>query len=105
MPDTRSHRGPHPEDEHLFAHDQWPILRTATHDLCWLLDRGYAVPSALVLVGDRYALQKRQRIAVARCACAHDAADRRRARRIEPQALDGRDLWIDGYNLLTTLEA
>jgi Protein of unknown function (DUF434) len=54
MPDTRTHRGPHPEDSRLFAPEAWPVLRQATEDLCWLLSRGYAASSALKLVGDRY---------------------------------------------------
>ncbi len=72
MPDQRQHRGPHPEDTQLFAPEYWPRLREATRDLSWLLSRGYASPSALKLVGDRYSLNVRQRIAVARCACGED---------------------------------
>jgi hypothetical protein len=56
MPDRRTHRGPHPEDERLFAADGLPILRQAVADLCWLLSRGYAPESSLKLVGDCYDL-------------------------------------------------
>lgn len=105
MPDTRSHRGPHPEDGRLFAPENRSVLREASCDLCWLFDRGYAGASALKLVGDRYALEKRQRTAVARCACSAEAAQRRNAKRLDPCNLSGEDLWIDGYNVLTTLEA
>src|SRR5688500_3971235 len=66
MSDSRKHRGPHPEDGRLFATDQLPALREATRDLSWLLSRDYASPSALKLVGDRYQLEARQRIAAAR---------------------------------------
>lgn len=105
MPDTRKHRGPHPEDERLFASETLSSLRAATNDLCWLLDRGYAATSALKLVGDRYELRQRQRIAVGRCACSREAAESRERRRIDPQSLSGEELWLDGYNILTTLEA
>lgn len=64
MPDTRSHRGPAPEDARLFARPMWPRLRQATRDLGWLLDHGYALNSAAELVGNRHTLTTRQRQAV-----------------------------------------
>lgn len=105
MPDTRLHRGPHPEDARLFAVDAWPRLRAATADLCWLLDRGYAGPSSLKLVGDRHELAARQRTAVARAACSTAQRDDRLRRRLDPAGAAGGVLLIDGYNLLTTIEA
>jgi hypothetical protein len=102
MPDTRSHRGPHPEDADRFASSQIPALANAVADLSWLLTRGYASPSALKLVGDRYRLDGRQRMAVQRSACTDDSLQRRTAHRVDQAA--GRPLLIDGYNLLTTLE-
>ena len=105
MPDRRSHRGAHPDDARLFAPDVWPKLQIAVQDLCWLLDRGYSRPSALKLVGDRYALEKRQRTAISRCACSKDALERRRHHRAEPSLLKQTSLWLDGYNVLTTIEA
>src|SRR5687768_12382774 len=102
MADTRVHRGAHPEDIQLFAKQHWPALRRATEDFCWLLDRGYALRSSLALVGDRHRLVQRQRLAVARCACSLEQRDRRCAHRIESEALAGRELWIDGFNLLVT---
>ena len=105
MPDTRSHRGAHPDDERLFAPEALPLLQSACADLCWLLSRGYANPSSIKLVGDRYALSARQRTAVARCACSDQAAERRRRSTIAPADVAGRALWIDGYNALTTIEA
>jgi len=105
VPDRRAHRGPHPEDARLFAAEVHATLRQATGDLCWLLSRGYAGESSLKLVGDRYGLLARQRIAVARCACSDAAAADRQSRQVAPEALRGRPLWIDGYNVLTTIEA
>ena len=105
MPDKRKHRGPHPEDEHLFAPSQWPALQRAVHDLSWLLSCGYAQKSSLKLVGDRFALKERQRIALMRCACSDDALAKRSAKQIEKDLLDGETLLLDGYNVLTTIEA
>ena len=105
MPDKRHHRGPHPEDAALFARPQWPALRSAVAELSWLLTHGYAQPSALKLVGDRHNLNQRQRVAVMRSACSDDALASRRARQAPPDTMAGRALWIDGYNVLTTIEA
>jgi hypothetical protein len=100
-----THRGPAPEDERLFADDQIPLLRTATSEVCWLLDRGYASRSSVELVGNRHALTERQRIAVARCACSREDAQRRRQLCLDPSRLRGRELWLDGYNVITVLES
>ena len=105
MPDERKHRGPHPEDQQLFAAENWPRLRAATGDLSWLLTRGYASRSALKVVGDRYSLAARQRLAVARCACGDEAVARRQQHQVSTTELEGQELWIDGYNLLTSMEA
>src|SRR5437588_95661 len=105
MPDRRQHRGPHPEDAQLFAPEAWLALRSAVGDLCWLLDRGYAGRSALKLVGDRYRLAQRQRVAVGRCSCSRAASESRRARQLAVDQLPGRVVAIDGYNVLTTVEA
>ena len=105
MADSRTHRGPHPEDARLFGAAKVGRLREATGDLCWLLSRGYVTPSALKLVGDRHKLTARQRTAVARCACSDADLVLRRERRVDAEALRGRPLWLDGYNVLTTVEA
>ena len=105
MPDHRKHRGPHPQDRQLFCAAALPDLRAATGDLGWLLTQGYASASALKLVGDRYRLNARQRLAVARCACGEQEAARRRRHEVPASALASQDLWIDGYNVLTSVEA
>jgi hypothetical protein len=105
MPDRRMHRGPHPEDTRLFAAETLPILRKAADDLCWLLSRGYPHDSTLKLVGDRYALLARQRIALSRCCCSDTVAAQRQKCQLRVEHLAGTVLWLDGYNVLTTIEA
>jgi len=105
MPDTRRHRGPHPEDADLFAPAVWPALRAAVADLSWLLSRGYAENSALKLVGDRFQLTERQRISVMRSTCSDQARRRRDETRVPAERLAGERLDIDGFNVLTTVEA
>lgn len=105
MPHTSTHRGAAPEDERLFAPEMLPTLRAAVGDLSWLLSRGYAIQSSLELVGNRYALRDRQRLAVGRCACADGLLGSRSQRCVSPDALRGEELWLDGYNVLMVLEA
>jgi hypothetical protein len=105
VPDQRNHRGPAPEDERLFDPSMRPLLRTARQDLCWLLSHGYALRSSSELVGNRYNLSTRQRHAVNRCACSDDARSARRQKELVPGQLEHQELWIDGFNVLTGLEA
>ena len=105
MPDTRTHRGPHPDDARLFAAEARPTLRRAADELAWLLSRGYVNPSALKLVGDRHRLTARQRTAVERSTCSDADRARREAHRVDAREVQGRPLRLDGYNVLTTIEA
>ncbi len=105
MPDRRQHRGPHPEDASLFADGWVATLRTATRDLSWLLSRGYPDVAATKLVGDRYRLAQRQRVAVRRCACSDAQRTARRSARVALGALAGAAVVVDGFNVLTTIEA
>lgn len=105
MPDHRKHRGPHPGDADWFASSEHERLRLACGDLVWLLSRDYALPSALKLVGDRYNLVQRQRLAVQRSVCSQQQALHRRAKLVPLASLKGQQLQLDGLNLITTIEA
>ena len=105
MPDKRSHRGPHPDDTKLFASETISSLRSALADFSLLLTKGYADKSALKLVGDRFSLTQRQRLAVMRSACSDQQLASRKQRCIDIQNLADKSVAIDGYNLLITIEA
>lgn len=104
-PDLRKHRGAHPEDRKLFAAEQLPVLCTATSELSWLLTRGYSMKGALKLVGDRYTLTDRQRLAISRAACSEQSNGRRAETQVPTEAAAGEDLVVDGFNLIITVEA
>lgn len=104
-PDKRQHRGAHPADRRLFDQDQIPILRHATSDLSWLLSHGYATKSSLKIVGDRYGLNERQRLAISRAACSDVSKQRRLEHCLTTQSIIGQCLIIDGFNLIITVEA
>ena len=104
-PDRRRHRGAHPEDARLFEAARLAALRVAVSELSWLLSRDYQTKSALKLVGDRHNLTERQRLAVARAACADEGRARRLASRLDEDRVAGEGLIVDGFNLVILLEA
>jgi hypothetical protein len=105
MPDQQRHRGAHPLDAKLFAPSQIPALREAVADFSWLLGRGYASKSALQLVGNRFSLHERQRLAVMRCSCSETARHERAQTRVEIEDIARQTLHLDGYNILTIVES
>jgi len=105
MPDKRTHRGTHPADNKLFSAGKIPTIRSALADYCLLLSKGYTGKSALKLVGDRFSLTKRQRLAVMRSACSDEQLERRISRRVEIAQVKNQPIAIDGYNILITIEA
>jgi hypothetical protein len=105
MPDTRTHRGPETRDAIVFGGSAWPTLRAAVSDLAWLLGRSYAPVAALKLVGDRYSLTERQRQAIRRACCSDESRARRETNQVMAGELSGGLLVIDGFNVLTTVEA
>jgi hypothetical protein len=96
----KQHRGLGPKDENAFNRTNLPRLKAAVYDLSWLLSRGYAAKAALELAGNHYQLSARQRLAVAHAA--HDGSERKAP--LPPDALEGRELIIDGFNLLILIE-
>lgn len=89
----------------MFAPARVPTLVTAVGDLSWLLSRGYADAAATKVVGDRYQLTRRQRIAVRRCACTDAQRAQRAGSRVMMTALAGEHVAVDGFNVLLTVEA
>ena len=105
MPDKRTHRGAHPEDAEVFSARHVASLRSAVADYSLLLSKGYAPKSSLKLVGDRFSLTDRQRLAVMRCGCSDSQLQIRRANEVNVSELEAEPIIIDGYNVLITTEA
>lgn len=105
MPDKRTHRGPHPADAKLFAPAAIANLKSALADFSLLLTKGYSEKSALKLVGDRFSLTQRQRLAIMRSACSDQQLMSRKQRQVRLTDLAGKPIAIDGYNVLITVEA
>ena len=105
MPDRRTHRGRHPEDARLFGQAAVERLRSAVEDFSLLLTKGYGEKGALKLVGDRFSLTARQRLAVLRNACSDEQLQVRSRHRVGLGELRAKAVAVDGYNVLITVEA
>ena len=89
----------------MFATSAISSLRQATGDFSLLLTRGYAEKGALKLVGDRFSLTQRQRLAVMRCACSQQQLVSRKQREVGITEIASQSIAVDGYNVLITIEA
>jgi hypothetical protein len=105
VPDTRSHRGAHPQDASDFAAANEVTLRRAVRELSYLFSHEYSEVAALKLVGDHHQLTARQRQAVLRCACSDHSLRERTERRFPFEQLAGTRVGIDGFNCLITIES
>lgn len=97
-------RGTHADDPRLFGAEALPRLRVAQEEAAWLLGRGYPMSTVIRTVGDHHQLDARQRLAIQRASCSASQRASRRARLVAPEQLAGRDLAIDAFNLIVTLE-
>ena len=95
-------RGYLPDDERNFSPAAIQIMKTASRHICYLLNEGYDLKSASTFVGNHFVLSERQRLAIARSVAADEQLRIREAK--EKTALDGAEVWIDGFNTVITLE-
>lgn len=98
------HRGKHSNDDKNFAPKWHPIFTEAASDLSFLLGKGYGEKSALALVGNRYQLNKRQQRALSLITCPSDKLETRKNKALQASDLKGKEVVIDGYNLLIVVE-
>jgi hypothetical protein len=100
----RRNRGKHPNDDRLFGPKWLPVFREAVSDLSFLLSRSYGENAALALVGNRYRLNKRQRMAVLRMSASDEEVALRKQKECTKADLKDASIEIDGFNLLILLE-
>jgi len=79
-------------------------LQEAAEDFRYLLNRGYPRKAALELVGNRYGLTSDERHLLHRGIFSDADSKSRRKRKIPIGKVRNRDLAIDGYNILITIE-
>lgn len=81
------------------------VLREAAIDLRYLLNRGYRKESALKLVADKYQLNKSERLILYRSVYSNSEAESIKRKMLTPNMIRDKDVWIDGFNVLNTIEA
>ncbi len=80
-------------------------LQKAAEDFRYLLNRGYPRKTALELVGNRYGLTSDERHLLHRGIFSDADSKSRRKRKIPIERIRNKDLSIDGYNVIITIEA
>ncbi len=97
-------RGYVPEDERNFSLEALKTMRTASGHILYLINEGYDLKQASVFVGNHYMLSERQRLAIMRSLATDSQLRIRREKQVQLPDLSGREVWIDGFNTIITLE-
>ena len=97
-------RGFVPEDEKNFSLQSIEKMRTASRHVCYLLNEGYGLKQATAFVCDHFLLSERQRLAVMRSVASKPQLSERKKKEVFLEKLQGREVWIDGFNTVITLE-
>ena len=97
-------RGFVPEDVKNFSPQALEIMRTASRHVCYLANEGYDLKQAITFVGNHYLLSERQRLAIMRSVATQVQIENRQKKQVPMTALSGREVWIDGFNTIITLE-
>ncbi|MDD1776307.1 MAG: DUF434 domain-containing protein [Candidatus Methanomethylicus sp.] len=77
----------------------------AIEEVRYLLGRGYRRESAVRFVGDRYVLDKPQRMMLYRCVCPLEVSKERKNKIVSADVLPKHNLSIDGFNVLWTVNS
>jgi len=80
-------------------------MRDASEDLKYLLNRGYKKTSALTFVCNHYQLPAEDRHFLARAVFSDDTIQKTLQRKLPVEEITGKDIVIDGFNVLITVEA
>ncbi len=93
-------RGYVPEDERNFSPSALETLRTASRHIIYLINEGYDLKQAATFVGNHFLLSERQRLAIMRSVATKKQLTERNAK----EKTKGKEIWIDGFNTIITLE-
>ena len=97
-------RGYVPDDDRNFSPEAIEKMKTASGHITWLLNKGYDLKQATVFVGNHFLLSERQRLAVMRSTASMQQLSERKRKQVGMKELAGREVWIDGFNTVITLE-
>ena len=79
-------------------------LKEATIDLRFLLGRGYNREGCVAFVGDKYQLNKKERLILYRAVYDSKTANEHARKKMSAKAVSGKKVAVDGYNVILTVE-
>lgn len=97
-------RGYTPSDEKDFTGKSLSKVKEASLDVSYLLNREYKIKNAVTFVGNHYLLSERQRLFLCRTLCSSKALKIRKEKELSINSLEGKNVYIDGFNTIITLE-
>lgn len=97
-------RGFVPEDERNFSPSALETLRTASRHVSYLINEGYDLKQAATFVGNHFLLSERQRLAIMRSLATDEQLTIRRQKELPTAEAPGSEVYIDGFNIIITLE-
>ncbi|UWX59129.1 DUF434 domain-containing protein [Chryseobacterium oranimense] len=99
-------RGKNTGDDVLFGSEkQLGRLKMAAQDMLYLLTRDYPEKASSELVGNRYKLKTRQIQALRGASASEKQIKDRKSKQLEAAELEGKVLYIDGFNVLILMES
>lgn len=99
-----SRRGFCQQDTRWFSEEAMPILQRAQEETEWLINREYNINSVMELVGGKYQLSARQRIALKRSTSTREKREKRDSKKLPCSSAVNGPIYIDGFNLIITIE-
>lgn len=98
-------RGKAPNDDSLF-NDKWQqVFYEAVKDMGYLLSREYGSKASVQIVGNKYRLNARQQKALLGMSASDASVSSRKNKEVFADSLKGKEVIIDGFNLLIILES
>ena len=97
-------RGYVPEDERNFSPEAVEKMKIASRHILYLINEGYDPKQATVFVGNHFQLSERQRLAIMRSVASDQDRIKRKSKQLSLSELNGTEVWIDGFNIVITLE-
>ena len=97
-------RGYVPEDERNFAPEAIHTMQIASRHVRYLINEDYDLKQASTFVGNHFLLSERQRLAIMRSLATDEQLAVRQSLQVQISDLEGKEVWIDGFNTIITLE-
>ena len=98
-------RGYLPMYEKIFKGNKLEVLKEASKDALYLLNRGYKVKTATQIVQQHYMLEEEARLALARSLASDEDILRRKNKMLSKEDCKGKEVYIDGFNAIIHMES